>query len=109
MTKQSLLASLWSLGVAIGGRLASALLFVVFPAKGTVVALVLTYFAPLPLMIAGLGFGQWTGLVGALIGSGLVAILFYPGMGLVYAVGIALPAWLVCVAALRGAPPLEPV
>jgi hypothetical protein len=108
MTKQSLLTSLWSLGVGIGAGLAGALLFVA-SAKGTLLALLLAYFAPLPLMIASLGFGQWTGLVGALLGSGLIATLLYPSIGIVYAIGIALPAWLVCAAALRGAPPLEPV
>jgi hypothetical protein len=96
-----------SIGVAIGAGLASALLFVV-SAKGTLLALVLAYFAPLPLMIGSLGFGQWTGLVGALLGSGLIATLLYPMVGLIYALGIAVPAWLVCVAALRGAPPPEP-
>jgi hypothetical protein len=107
MTRQSLLTSLWSLGVALGAGLAGALLFVA-SAKGTLLALLLAYFAPLPLMIASLGFGQWTGLVGALLGSGLIATLLYPSIGIVYAIGIALPAWLVCAAALRGAPPLEP-
>jgi hypothetical protein len=107
MNRQPLRASLLSLGVAIGAGLASALLFVV-SAKGTLLALILAYFAPLPLMIASLGFGQWTGLVGALLGSGLIAILLYPMVGLIYAIGIAVPAWLVCAAALRGAPPPEP-
>ena len=107
MNQQSLLASSLSVGVAIGAGLASALLFIV-SAKGSLLALALAYFAPLPLMIASLGFGQWTGLVGALLGSGLVATLLYPMVGLIYAVGIGVPAWFVCVAALRGAPPAEP-
>jgi hypothetical protein len=107
MNRQPLRASLLSLGVAIGAGLASALLFVL-SAKGTLLALILAYFAPLPLMIASLGFGQWTGLVGALLGSGLIAILLYPMVGLIYAIGIAVPAWLVCAAALRGAPLPEP-
>jgi hypothetical protein len=107
MTRQTLPASLLSVGVAIGAGLASALLFVV-SAKGTLLALILAYFAPLPLMIASLGFGQWTGLVGTLLGSGLIALLLYPTVGLVYAIAIAVPAWLVCAAALRGAPPPEP-
>lgn len=107
MNRQSALAFLSSLGVAIGAGLASALLFLVL-AKGSIIALCLAYFAPLPLMIASLGFGQWTGLVGALLGSGLVAALAYPSIGCVlYPLAIAVPAWLVCAAALRGAPPPE--
>jgi hypothetical protein len=107
MNRQTLLAFLSSLGVAIGAGLASALLFLVLT-KGTIIALCLAYFAPLPLMIASLGFGQWTGLVGALLGSGLVAALAYPSVGAaLYPIAIAVPAWLICAAALRGAPPAE--
>jgi hypothetical protein len=114
MTRQSMLASLSSLGVAIGAGLASALLFVVFARNGTMVALCLAYFAPLPLIIASLGFGQWTGLVAAILGSFVTAIRLWPSVefiypvAIAYAVGIGIPAWLVCAAALRGAPPLEP-
>src|SRR3954451_15681730 len=107
MNRQTLLAFLSSLGVAIGAGLASALLFLVLT-KGTIIALCLAYFAPLPLMIASLGFGQWTGLVGALLGVGVITALLSPSVGLVYAIGIGIPAWLVCLAALRGAPPPEP-
>jgi hypothetical protein len=113
MTRQTPLARLSSLGVAIGAGIASALLFVVFTENGTLLALCLAYFAPLPLMIASLGFGQWTGLVGAILGSLLATIRFMPHleflypMGIAYAIGIGFPAWLVCAAALRGAPPLE--
>ncbi|GAC1329088.1 MAG: DUF2232 domain-containing protein [Beijerinckiaceae bacterium] len=106
MTKQVMLAHLSSLGIAIGAGLASALLFVV-SAKGTLPALLLAYFSPLPLMIATLGFGQWTGLVGALLGSGLVAVTLSATAGPFYAIGLALPAWVVCVVALRGAPAPE--
>jgi hypothetical protein len=125
MNRQTLLASLSSLGVAIGAGLASALLSVVFPVNGTLIAFALAYFAPLPVMIACLGFGQWTGLFSGIVGSGLIAALLYPSAGvsisagasalpgwlfcgLLYAGTIALPAWLICAAALRGAPPLEP-
>lgn len=108
MNRQTLVPFLSSFGVGIGAGLASALLFLVL-AKGTIIALCLAYFAPLPLMIASLGFGQWTGLVGAFLGSGLVAALAYPSIGVaLYPIAIAVPAWLVCAAALRGAPAPEP-
>jgi hypothetical protein len=77
-------------------------------------ALCLAYFAPLPLMIASLGFGQWTGLVGAILGAFVTAIRLWPSVefiypaAIAYAIAIGFPAWLVCAAALRGAPPLEP-
>jgi hypothetical protein len=113
MPEQAPLARLSSLGVAAGAGIASALLFVVFTENGTLLALCLAYFAPLPLMIASLGFGQWTGLVGAILGSALATIRLSPhieflySMGIAYAIGIGFPAWLVCAAALRGAPPAE--
>jgi hypothetical protein len=108
MNRHSVLAYLSSAGIAIGAGLASALLFALL-VKGTLAALVLAYFAPLPLMIASLGFGQWAGLASAIVGSGVIATIFYPTVGaLLYPLGIALPAWLVCFAALRGAPTLEP-
>ena len=107
MNRETLLPLLSGFGVAIGAGLASALLFLVLT-KGTIIALCLAYFAPLPLMIASLGFGQWTGLVGALLGSGLVAALAYPSVGAaLYPIAIAVPAWLICAAALRGVPPAE--
>jgi hypothetical protein len=108
MNRHSVLAYLSSAGIAIGAGLASALLFALL-VKGTLAALLLAYFAPLPLMIASLGFGQSAGLASAFVGSGVIATIFYPSVGaLLYPLGIALPAWLVCFAALRGAPPLEP-
>ena len=107
MTRQSVLPFFLSFGVAIGAGLASALLFRA-SANGTLLALALAYFAPLPLMIASLGFGQWTGLVGALLGFGVTMALLSPSVGLFYVIGIGVPAWLVCFAALRGAPPPEP-
>ena len=107
MNRQSLLASMSSVGVAVGAGLASALLFLLL-VKGTLLALCLAYFAPLPLMIASLGFGQWAGLTGALVGWAVIAAFLYPTVGaILYPVAIALPAWLVCAAALRGAPPPE--
>jgi hypothetical protein len=110
-----------SLGVAVGAGLASALLAVIFPLNGTLVAFALAYFAPLPVMIVSLGFGQWTGFLSGFLGTALIPVLLYffipaggnalPGLllcALLYAGAIALPAWFVCAAALRGAPPLEP-
>ena len=67
-----------SFAVAIGAGVASALLLII-AFKGTALAMTLTYMAPLPIMIAALGFGSRAGLVAALLGSLAVA-----AAGLIY-------------------------
>jgi hypothetical protein len=67
-----------SFAVAIGAGVASALLLII-AFKGTALAMTLTYMAPLPIMIAALGFGSRAGLVAALVGSLAVA-----AAGLIY-------------------------
>ena len=86
--------------VALGAGVASAILFVV-PAKGTFLAALLGVAAPLPLMIAFLGFGQIAGLVGAAAGIVVVALLLHPLVAAVYAVWLAIPVSLLAQIALR--------
>ena len=78
--------------VAFGAGLASALLFVV-SAKGTSAAALIAYFTALPILIAALGFGHMTGLAGALIGAGAVAVGLGPLLAAFYALCFALPGW----------------
>lgn len=85
--------------IAAASGLAAALLFVL-AGRGAFAALVLGYFAPAPLMVATLGFSFWTGLVGAFIGAGFIAILLHPTIALFYVVGIAAPALALCAIAL---------
>ncbi len=47
--------------VLLGAGLGAAVLFVI-PVKGTLIAMVIAFVAPLPIMIAALGFGHMTGL-----------------------------------------------
>ncbi len=79
-------------GVALGAGLASALLFVV-SAKGTTLAALIAYFTALPILIAALGFGHVSGLAGALLGGGAVAIGLGPMLGVFFALCFALPGW----------------
>ena len=87
---------------AIGAGMASALLFVV-SAKGTTAALLVCLTA-LPIMIAGLGFGHLSGLVGALIGAGTITVTLGPVFGGFFALCFALPAWWLSYLALLARP-----
>lgn len=86
-------------GMAIGAGLAAALLFAVMT-KGTLLAMALAYLAPLPIVIAALGWGLDMGALAAAIASLAAAALVDPLSGALFAASIALPAWLlsfVCV------------
>jgi hypothetical protein len=93
---------------ALGGGLASALLSML-TAQKTSLALAMGCVAPLPIMLAALSFGSIPGFVAAIIGSlavglfdirqnglALVSLEQWSSAGtdmLVYAIGLALPAW----------------
>lgn len=79
-------------GLPVGAGLASALLFLV-TVKGTVVAMALAYLAPLPIMIATLGWGLLSGAAAAAIAGGCVAIAVDPLSGLLFAATVGLPNW----------------
>src|SRR5436305_7208604 len=53
-------AMIKTIGIALGAGVASGLLFLT-SIKGTLFAVTLTYLAPLPIMIATLGWGQLPG------------------------------------------------
>ncbi len=79
-------------GVAVGAGLVSALLFAV-SATGGLLAVLLSFFTALPLVIATLGYGQRLGLLAAAVGSAAVAAGLGPVLGGFYAASFALPAW----------------
>jgi Predicted membrane protein (DUF2232) len=87
------------IGIAIGAGLAAALLFAAM-AKGTLLAMTLAYLAPLPIVIAALGWGLGMGAVAAAIAGVVSAALIDPLSGGLFAASIALPAWLLSCAAL---------
>lgn len=77
---------------ALGAGMASAILFVL-PVKGTFAALLVSLFAPLPVIIASLGFGLQAGGIASLTGALLSALLLHPFFGLIYLITLALPSW----------------
>ena len=78
--------------IGIGAGAAAALLFASVT-SGSLLSVLLFYLAPLPMMIAGLGWSHWSALIGALAGALAVAALFGPMFFLAFLASAGLPAW----------------
>src|SRR5712691_6503890 len=78
--------------IGLGAGIAAALLFASI-ASGLLLSLVLFYLAPLPILIVGLGWSHWAGLIAALVASAGLAfnIKLFPFT--VFLLGFGLPAW----------------
>lgn len=92
-----------TLAIAFGAGLASALLFASL-ATGNPLAVVLFYFAALPMLIAGLGWGHYAGGFAAAVGALALSLALSPQFGLFFFFWIGLPAWLLSYLALSGRP-----
>ena len=78
--------------IAIAAGLASALMFASI-VSGALISIVLFYLAPMPLMVAALGWGSATALIGGIVAAlGLGTIFGFPYMA-AFALTIALPTW----------------
>ena len=95
-----------ALGIAFGAGLASAILFAL-SAKGTVLAALLAALAPLPIMLAALGWTHWAGLLAALLGALSLSLALPAPLAIAFAVGLALPGWRLAQLALVADPALE--
>ncbi len=78
--------------VAIGAGCAAALLFAV-SAQSSLLAMTLAYLAPLPIMIATLGWGLDGGAIAAAIAIAVLAVVAEPLSAVVFAGSVAVPAW----------------
>jgi hypothetical protein len=78
--------------VAIGAGCAASLLFVV-SAQSSALAMALAYLAPLPIMIATLGWGLDAGAIAGVISVAALALLSEPLSALLFAASVAGPAW----------------
>jgi len=86
------------IGIAAG--IAGALLFASM-ATGTLLAFVLFYLAPLPLVIASLGWSHVAGLIAAVVASGSLAATFNGWFFIGFLVGVGIPAcWMTYLALL---------
>jgi hypothetical protein len=78
------------IGIAAGA--AAALLFSSVT-TGSLLSVVLFYLAPLPLMIAGLGWSHWSALIGAAFGTLAIASIFGSIFFFGFLASAGLPAW----------------
>jgi hypothetical protein len=89
--------------IALAAGCASALMFASI-VSGALISLLLLYFAPLPLMVAALGWGPLAATIGGILAAtGLGAVFGLP-FCIAFAVMMALPAWWLGHLALLGRP-----
>lgn len=78
--------------IGIGAGAASALLFASVK-SGALLSIFLFYLAPLPILIAALGWSHVAGLVAAIAAAGALGILFGGVFLGVFLITVGLPAW----------------
>lgn len=78
--------------IGIGAGAAAALLFASVT-SGSLLSVLLFYLAPLPLMIAALGWSHWAALIGAGFGALAVAAIFGSTFSFAFLASAGLPAW----------------
>jgi hypothetical protein len=95
------MAQLIFIGISAGA--AAALLFASL-ASGSPLAIVLAQLAPLPILIAGLGWSHWSALLAALTSALGLAAYFGGFFFFVFLLSVGLPAWWLCYLALLARP-----
>jgi hypothetical protein len=93
--------------IGISAGAAAALLFASV-ASGSPLSVPLFYLAPLPILIAAMGWSHWAALIAALVASGGLATIFGGFFFLAFLVGIGLPAWWLGYLALLARPTSDP-
>ena len=78
--------------IGISAGAAAALLFASV-ASGSLLSVPLFYLAPLPILIAALGWSHWAALIAAVVASGGLAMIFGGVFFLAFLAGVGLPAW----------------
>jgi len=78
--------------IGLSAGAASALLFASV-ASGSPLSVLLFYLAPLPILIAAMGWSHLAALVAAVVAAAGLAAIFSPLYFITFLVGIGLPAW----------------
>ena len=78
--------------IGLGAGAAAALLFASVT-SGSILSIALFYVAPLPILIAALGWSHWAGLIAALGAATTLAAVFGSVFFLAFVAGTGLPAW----------------
>jgi hypothetical protein len=89
--------------IAIFAGAASALMFASI-ISGALISLVLFYLAPLPLMVAAIGWGPLSAAIGGIAATIGLGALFGLPYCIAYAITVALPAWWLGHLAMLGRP-----
>jgi Predicted membrane protein (DUF2232) len=89
--------------IAIAAGCASALMFASI-ISGALISLLLFYLAPLPLMVAGMGWGPLAATVGGIAAAIGLGAMFGLPYCIAFALTVALPAWWLGHLALLGRP-----
>jgi hypothetical protein len=89
--------------IALAAGAASALMFASI-VSGALISLVLFYLAPLPLMVAALGWGPLAATIGGITAASGLGLIFGLPYCIAFAVTVALPAWWLGHLALLGRP-----
>jgi len=89
--------------IGLGAGAAAALLFASV-ASGSLLSIMLFYVAPLPLLIAALGWSHWAAAIGALGAAAVLAAVFGGFYFLVFLAVVGVPAWWLGYLAMLGRP-----
>src|SRR5471030_2818746 len=89
--------------IALAAGCASALMFASI-ISGALISLLLFYLAPLPLMVAALGWGPLSATIGGIAAASVLGAIFGLPYCLAFVLMVALPAWWLGHLALLGRP-----
>jgi hypothetical protein len=89
--------------IAIAAGSASALMFASI-ISGALISLLLFYLAPVPLMVAALGWGPLSATIGGIVAATGLGVMFGLPYCIAFVLAIALPAWWLGHLALLGRP-----
>ncbi|MGA9500667.1 MAG: hypothetical protein WBV52_10575 [Pseudolabrys sp.] len=89
--------------IGIGAGAAAALLFASVT-SGTLLSIPLFYLAPLPIMIAGLGWSYWAALTAALTGALALGLVFGAVFVFAFLAGAGIPGWWLAYLAILARP-----
>jgi hypothetical protein len=92
-----------TLFMAVAAGVTSALMFASI-ISGALISLLLCYLAPLPLLVAALGWGPFSAAAGGILAASGLAAVFGLSYGIAFAITVALPAWWLGHLALLGRP-----
>ena len=93
--------------IALAAGAASALMFASI-ISGALISLLLFYLAPLPLMVAALGWGPLAATIGGIAAASGLGLMFGLPYCIAFVVTVALPAWWLGHLALLGRPIADP-